>query len=207
MEENKTQTNEKSLGFWLFVLVALFAGVVGIFAMLEMVVPQGVERGSGTWTSLYSQSGAPSPYSMRMMGEKDRKSSDVSAWLTASGDYIAQELDGEERDAAFWLWRQDSDEYVLYLPGQDRVLTGADISAGEEKDDDGSKRLVIRIRTPENGEEIVPKEQLLSFRTESAGWNGIRLTILMDGREQDVRVMTSIGDKLYTSEQAYMGRS
>jgi hypothetical protein len=210
MEENiieQEELKEKPLAFWILVLAGILAAVIGIFAMLEFVVPQNVERSSGSWSALSTQSGSLSPYSMRLVGEKDRKSDDVSAWLTACGDTIAQDLGGEAEDTVFWLYRQDSDEYLLYLPEQDRALTSRDVTAGEEKDEDGAKRLVIRVRTPEEGEEVDPKAQLLCFRTESVSWNGIRLTIVLDGREQEVRVLTSSGGKLFTTEQSYIGRN
>ena len=210
MEENiieQEELKEKPLIFWVLVLAGILAAVVGIFAMLEFVVPRNVEQSSGGWSALSAQSGAPSPYSMRLVGEKDRKSDDVSAWMTACGDTIAQDLDADAQDTVFWLYRQDSDEYLLYLPEQDRALSARDITAGDEKDEDGAKRLVIRLRTPEDGEQVDPKAQLLAFRTESAGWNGIRLTIVLDGREQDVRVLTSSGGKLFTTEQSYIGRN
>jgi len=206
MEENMTQQKEKPLWFWLVLLAALFAGVVGIFAMLETIAPNSAQRASGAWNALYTQSGGPSAYSMRLMGEKDRKEADVSRWLTACGDHLAQNAQGEGRDTAFWLYRQDSDEYVLYLPGQDRELTARDMTAGEEKDEDGGKRLVIRIRTPEEGAQVEPKEQLLCFRTDSESWNGIRLTILLDGREQEVRVLTAKDGELFSAEETYIGR-
>ena len=204
--ETEVQTKEKSLAFWLVVLAALVAGVVGIFAMLERVIPAGFESSEGAWSAVYSKEDGPTAYSVRRMGEKDRKSGDITRWLTASGDYIAQNLDGDSRDAAFWLYRQDSDEYVLYLPEQDRTLAAADLSANEEKDNDGSVRLVLRIRTPEQAEEVEPKEQLLTFMTTSEKWNGIRLSVILDGREQDVNIMTSVGEELFTAEQNYIGR-
>ena len=38
--ENEVQTKEKSLAFWVTMLVVLFVAVFGIFAMLRMVLPQ-----------------------------------------------------------------------------------------------------------------------------------------------------------------------
>ena len=38
--EHQVETNEKSLGFWLALLVALFVGVLLIFALLKMAIPE-----------------------------------------------------------------------------------------------------------------------------------------------------------------------
>ena len=38
--ENEVQTQEKSLAFWVTMLVVLFVAVFGIFAMLRMTFPQ-----------------------------------------------------------------------------------------------------------------------------------------------------------------------
>ena len=204
--ENQVETKERSLAFWLILLAALFFGVVGIFAMLELVVPAGVQSGTGAWNALYSKDGAPTAYTMRTLGEKDHQTEDVTRWLTASGDYVAQELGGDDRDTVFWLYRQDSDEYILCLPEQDREIAPTDVTANEEKDDDGSVRLVIRIRTDENAAEIEPGEQLLSFGTNSEKWNGIRVSVILDGRERKVRIMTSKDGGLFTAEESYIGR-
>lgn len=201
------QRKEHSLIFWLALLGALLAGVIGIFAALEAVAPGGQGSNAVTWNPLFAKSGAPSPYSVRTVSDRDRESEDVGRWLTASGDHIAQSLEGEAEGHVFWLYRQDRDEYLLYLPEQDRTLTPADITATEEKDEDGQTRLVLRIRTPEEGEEVEPGEQLLSFGTTSEKWNGIRLSVILDGREQEIRVLTSADGELYSTEERYIGRN
>ena len=38
--ENEVQTKEKSLAFWLAMLVVLFVAVFGIFMLLEVVMPR-----------------------------------------------------------------------------------------------------------------------------------------------------------------------
>ena len=206
MEENK---KELPLGFWIGLTAVLVASAFGIFALLGLMAPEGWEEsnaGSG-WQAMLSQDGGPTAYNMRTLSEKERGSADVTKWMTASGDYVAQELNGEMENQVFWLYRQDSDEYVLYMPGQDRVLTWSDVIPAEEKDEDGQVTLVLRVRTPEGAEEVEPKEQLLAFYTTSAKWNGIRISVILDGREQNVYTLTSKGDELFTTTESYIGRS
>ena len=38
--ENEVQTKEKSLAFWLAMLVVLFVAVFGIFMLLDVVMPK-----------------------------------------------------------------------------------------------------------------------------------------------------------------------
>lgn len=66
--------------------------------------------------------------------------------------------------------------------------------------------LVLRARTPENSEPVAPEETLYCFATTSDSWNGIRVRVILDGREQEVRKLTSIGDRLYSTEETYIGR-
>ena len=205
MEENK---KELPLVFWIGMIAVLVAGAVGIFALLEQVVPtgwEGADAGSG-WQALLSKDEGPTAYTMRTLSEKERGSGDVKKWLIASGDYAAQELGGNTQDQVFWLYRQDSDEYVLYMPQQDRALTWHDVIPAEEKDEDGQVTLVLRIRTPENAEQIVPREQLLAFYTSTTKWNGIRISVILDGRQQQVYTLTSKGDELFTAAESYIGR-
>ena len=117
------------------------------------------------------------------------------------------ELNGDADEQVFWLYRQDVDEYVLYMPEQDRQLQHGDITVREEKGEDGQVTLVIRLRTPEGAEQVEPKEQLLSFSTTSVKWNGIRLSIILDGREQGIYVLTSKGNDLFTTAESYIGRN
>ena len=54
---------------------------------------------------------------------------------------------------------------------------------------------------------MVPKEQLLAFYTTSAKWNGIRISVILDGRQQQVYTLTSKGDELFTTAESYIGRN
>ena len=204
MEENK---KELPLGFWIGMVVVLFAAAMGIFALLGNMAPEGWEKNTSYWQELLSPDSGPTAYQMRVLGEKERKGTDVARWLTASGDYVAMELNGDADEQVFWLYRQDSDEYVLYMPEQDRKVEGSSITAKEEKGEDGQVTLVLRIRTPEGAEQVEPKEQLLSFRTTSVKWNGIRLAIILDGREQNIYTLTSKGEELFTTAESYIGRN
>ena len=54
--------------------------------------------------------------------------------------------------------------------------------------------------------DLAPEETLYCFATTSDSWNGIRVRVILDGREQEVRKLTSIGDRLYSTEETYIGR-
>ena len=203
MEENK---KDLPVGAWVALIALIVAATFGIFALLGTIAPDGWEKNTSYWVELLSQDGGPTAYSMRELAEKERKSADIQKWLTASGDYIAQELNGDGDDQVFWLYRQDLDEYVLYLPEQDRKITASDVTANEEKQEDGQAALVLRIRTPEGAEEVLPGEQLMSVYTTSVKWNGIRISVILDGREQQVYTLTSKGDELFTTTESYIGR-
>lgn len=194
MEENKTQTKEIPLAGWIAILVALVAGVVLIFAMLEMVMPK--QWSAQIWDEMTVEKGQSGTYFMRMLPEEERESREIFAWLERS----------EEEDCAYWLYRQESDEYVLYLPQQDRALALEDLTVSEERDEDGEINLIVRARTAEESREVEPEEQLFCIRTDSKSWRGIRIKVVLDGREKDVNKLVSKGDKLYSTEEVYIGR-
>ena len=66
--------------------------------------------------------------------------------------------------------------------------------------------LVLRARTPENSNPVAPEETLYCFATTSDGWSGLRGRVIRAGREQEVRKLTSMGDRLYPTEETYIGR-
>ena len=148
------------------------------------------------WDEMNVEKGQSGTYFMRALSEEEQKSKEIRAWLNRA----------EDEDSAYWLYRQESDEYVLYIPQQDRELTLADITVSEEKDEDGEINLIVRVRTAEDSQEIDPEEQLLCIRTESESWRGIRIKMILDGREKDVSKLVSKGDKLYSTEEVYIGR-
>ena len=194
MEENKTQAKEFPLAGWIAILAALVVGVILIFAMLEMVMPK--QWSAQVWDEMTVEKGQSGTYFMRMLTEEERESKEIRIWLERA----------DEEDCACLLYRQENDEYVLYLPQQDRVLTLGDVTVSEEKDEDGETNLIIRARTAENSEEIDPEEQLFCIRTDSKDWRGIRIKVVLDGREKDVEKLVSKGDKLYSTEEVYIGR-
>jgi len=194
MEENKTQTKEFPLAGWIAILVALVVGVVLIFAMLEMVMPK--QWSAQIWDEMTVEKGQSGTYFMRMLPEEEQESKEIRTWLERA----------EEENTAYWLYRQESDEYVLYLPQQDREMMLEDLTVSEEKDEDGEINLIIRARTAEDSEEVEPEEQLFCIRTQSESWRGIRIKVVLDGREKDVSKLVSKGDKLYSTEEVYIGR-
>lgn len=200
MNENETkQSNQVLVILGLIALIAvLFIGVKVIFAGLGAMLPQ---EESSRYTMLTDENGQTSAYGVRLLTEEEIQTNEIQKWLDN-----AQEENSSREHSAFWLCRMDDDEYILCLPEQDRTLSAADITATEEKDEDGEISLVLRFRTPEDGAEASPEEQLFSFKTRSDWWRGIRIKVILDGREKDVYKLASKGDKLYSTEELYIGR-
>ena len=181
---------EKEKGGWLpivgliLLIAVLFAGVKLVFAGLGYVIPQdeGPEE-TGTWYQMYNERGEAVRYTLREPGEIDLSAPDIAQWM-----------------------EQAAGEYLLYLPDQDRSLLEGGLTASEETEEDSEVCLVLRARTPENSKPVAPEETLYCFATTSDSWNGIRVRVILDGREQEVRKLTSIGDRLYSTEETYIGR-
>ena len=199
MKENQKSGLLPILGLILLVAV-LFAGVKLVFAGLGAAMP----KPETEWEWLTNQEGQGTAYALRQLSPEELQSKDIRLWLSTAGEQLAEEA--APRDQAFWLYRQDQDQYVLYLPDQDRTLTGASITATEERDADGEYTLVLRARTAEDSAQIAPEEQLLCFATQSESWRGIRVRVILDGREQEVSKLVSHGDSLSSTEETYIGR-
>lgn len=199
MNENETKKSNQTLVILgLIVLIAaLFVGIKVIFAGLAAMLPH---EETSRYTMLTDEKGQTSAYGAHLLTEEERQEQDIRDWLAR----IREETAGGS--AAFWLCRVDAGEYILYLPEQDRTLSTADITAAEEKDGDGEIVLVLRLRTPENGAEVTPEEQLFSLKTQSDWWRGIRVKVILDGREKDVCKLASKEGKLYSTEELYIGR-
>ena len=171
---------EKEKGGWLpivgliLLIAVLFAGVKLVFAGLGYVIPQDEgPEGTGTWYQMYNERGEAVRYTLREPGEIDLSAPDIAQWMEQAAGELEQTPETE--GIVFWLYRQDTDEY-------------------------------LRARTPENSEPVAPEETLYCFATTSDSWNGIRVRVILDGREQEVRKLTSIGDRLYSTEETYIGR-
>lgn len=199
MNENETKKSNQTLVILgLIALIAvLFIGVKLIFAGLGAMLPR---EEASRYTMLADENSQNTAYGVRLLTEEEIQTNELQTWLDSAREWAG------EGHAAFWLCRTDEEEYVLYLPEQDRTLSAADITATEEKDGDGEITLVLRIRTPEDGTEVAPEEQLFSFKTQSERWRGIRLNVILDGREKDVCKLASKGGKLYSTEELYIGR-
>lgn len=190
---------EKEKGGWLpivgliLLIAVLFAGVKLVFAGLGYVIPQdeGPEE-TGTWYQMYNEQGEAVRYTLREPGEIDLSAPDIAQWMEQAAGELEQTPETE--GIVFWLYRQDTDEYLLYLPDQDRSLLEGGLTASEETEEDSEVCLVLRARTPENSEPVAPEETLYCFATTSDSWNGIRVRVILDGREQEVRKLTSIGE-------------
>ena len=195
--EHEVQTKDRSLALYIALLVALFVAIVGLFALLKGMAPTSWE--AQIWDTMNTEKVVGGTYQMRMLDERERGDKTIQTWLEKAGE--------EDADAAFWLYLMEEDYYVLYLPGQDRTLGLADITVSEETEKGGTENtLVIRARTSEKSEDILPEEQLFAIKTNSETWRGIRLSIILDGREKEVRKLVAKDGGLYSTEEVYIGR-
>ena len=78
------------------------------------------------------------------------------------------------------------------------MLDADDITVTEEKQEDGSAALVLRIRTSEDSEDA-ESGQLLIFQDFRSSWNGENVRVVLDGRELEVQKCIAIGGELYWS--------
>ena len=196
-ETQKKQPNQLLVVLGLLALIAvLFIGINVIFAGLGAMLPH---EGSVRYTILADENGQNTAYGACLLTEEEVRAEEIQKWLDRAGEQAGE-------GGAFWLYRFDTDEYVLYLPEQDRTFSTADVTATEEADGDGETVLVLRVRTPEKGTEVAPEEQLFSFKTRSERWRGIRLRVILDGREKDVCKLAAKEGKLYSTEELYIGR-
>lgn len=194
---------EKEKGGWLPIVGAdpadrgPFCGVKLVFAGLGYVIPQDEgPEGTGNLVPDVQRAGEAVRYTLREPGEIDLSAPDIAQWMEQAAGELEQTPETE--GIVFWLYRQDTDEYLLYLPDQDRSLLEGGLTASEETEEDSEVCLVLAARTPENSEPVAPEETLYCFATTSDSWNGIRVRVILDGREQEVRKLTSIGDRLYS---------
>ena len=195
--EHEVQTKDRSLALYIALLVALFVAIVGLFALLKGMAPTSWE--AQIWDTMNTEKVVGGTYQMRMLDERERGDKTIQTWLEKAGE--------EDADAAFWLYLMEEDYYVLYLPGQDRTLGLADITVSEETEKGGTENtLVNRARTSEKREDILPEEQLFAIKTNSETWRGIRLSIILDGREKEVRKLVAKDGGLYSTEEVYIGR-
>ena len=190
MEEQKNKSEMKSIIGIMVLILALFVGVKVMFSAMEKYMPN--QWDAQVWDEMETVKGS-GLYSLRMIQKDEAEMADISKWLEYAEE---QEEDGQ----VFWLNRQDRGEYVLYLPEQDRVLENADLTVSEEKMADGRVTMVLRARTPEKSEEIDAEEQLFCIKTDSADWDGQRVKVILDGREQTVVQINSQGNRVYTAD-------
>ena len=192
MEEQKNKSEMKSIIGIMVLILALFVGVKVMFSAMEKYMPN--QWDAQVWDEMETVKGS-GLYSLRMIQKDEAEMADISKWLEYAEE---QEEDGQ----VFWLNRQDRGEYVLYLPEQDRELENADLTVSEEKMADGRVTMVLRARTPEKSEEIDAEEQLFCIKTDSEQWDGQRVKVILDGREQNVVQVNGQGEHLYTVDGA-----
>jgi hypothetical protein len=204
--EHEVQTKDRSLALYIALLVALFVAIVGLFALLKGMAPTSWE--AQIWDTMTTEKTVGGTYQMRMLDERERTDGDVRLWMdkVLLDRALVSDLD-TLKDKVYWLYLMEEDYYVLYLPGQDRTLGLADITVSEETEKGGSENtLVIRARTSEKSQSVVPEEQLFAIKTNSETWRGIRLSIILDGREKEVRKLVAKDGGLYSTEEVYIGR-
>ena len=192
--ENQVETREKPLGFWLAVLAVLTIGVIGLFALLKATLPGSWE--AQIWDEMTVEKVSGGSYQMRMLDERERSEKILHGWLEQADD----------TEKVYWLYMQEDDYYVLYLPEQDRVLKKSDLTVTEESESNGEVTMVIRARTAEGSEKIAAEEQLFAIKTNSSAWRGIRVSVILDGREKDVEKLVVKDGGLYSTEEVYIGR-
>lgn len=191
MEENKMKSEKTSIIAMLLVVVVMVIGVKFIFAAMEVIMPD--QWDAQVWEEMQTEKGGTALYDLRMIVGEEFKDQDIQKWLTYA-------IQNEDEEQVFWLNRQERGEYVLYLPTQDRVLEKKDLSASEEMMADGRVTLVIRARTPEDSAKTSPEEQLFCMKSDSVEWDGQRLKVILDGREQTVVQINSQGNRVYTAD-------
>lgn len=191
MEENKMKSEKTGIIAMLLVVAALVIGVKLIFAGMEAVLPERWD--AQVWDDMQTEQGGTALYDLRMIRGEEFQEQDIKKWLIYA-------IQNEAEEQIFWLNRRERGEYVLYLPTQDRVLENKDISASEEMMDDGRVSLVIRARTPEDSTKTSPEEQLFCMKSDSVEWDGQRVKVILDGREQTVVQINSQGNRIYTAD-------
>ena len=189
MEEKKSSS--AGIGVMVVAVIALFIAVKFLFGMMDAVMPS--QWDAQVWDDMYDEKGNISLIDLRMIPEEEFVHADIRFWMEALG----QEIQDAQAEQVFLLHRQELNEYVLYLPNQDRALKNRDLSATEEMMPDGRVTLVLRARTAEESETVVPEEQLFCIKSESQDWDGQRVRIIVDGREKDVVRMSAIGSNIY----------
>ena len=175
----------------IFMILILFFGVKIMFGMIEGIMPS--QWAAQVWDDMYDEKGNASVYSLRMIPEEELVYADLKQWIKLASEDV-------QDNQVFWLYRQDLEEYVLYLPQQDRSLKNRDLSADEEMMPDGRVTLVIRARTSEESEAVVPEEQLFCIKSGSREWDGQRVRVVLDGRAQDVVKMSAMGSNIYDED-------
>ena len=110
MEEKKNKSELKSIVGILILIMGLFVGVKLMFSAMEDFMPN--QWDAQIWDDMETIKGS-GVYNLRMIPEEEAQSKDIRKWL----DYAEQQ---EEENLVFWLCRQESGEYVQYLPEQDR---------------------------------------------------------------------------------------
>ena len=189
MEEKKKST--VGVFVWAIIILVLFFSVKFIFGLMEGVMPN--QWAAQVWDEMYDEKGNTSQYALRMIPEEEFVYADLTQWIKLAAEETRD-------DQVFWLYRQDQKEYVLYFPQQDRSMRNRDLSVTEEMMPDGRVTLVIRARTAEESETVIPEEQLFCIKSESREWDGQRVRIILDGRGQEVIKMSAVGANIYDED-------
>lgn len=188
MSAEQSKKGKWTIPALVLLIVALVVGVKVIFAGLANLAP---EQERPMREPLMNSQGENSGYTLLQQAPEG---GDVEQWLAAA--------QSGGREAAYWLSRQEAGQYILYLPIQDRAVAAKDMTATEERDGDGEYSLVLRIRTPEGSHEADPDQQLFCLETGSERWKGVRVRVILDGRELEINRQLSIDGALYAAQES-----
>lgn len=194
MEEGKKRSNLPMILGLCVLIAALMFGAACILLALE-------DMGAKMWadapqsTVLTAADGSQSEYQLSVLQEQGEE---VEHWLDQAGAWQDQ--------SAYWLYRREMEDYLLYLPMQDIALSAADCTATEETGTDGRTDLVLRLRTPEEGAPVEPRDQILVLTTTSKNWTGVDVKVVLDGRALNVYRAVAQGGAVYSAERGGLDR-
>ena len=95
-----------------------------------------------------------------------------------------------EPTAHYWYWSDDKQVYICD-------------TCGLESKNGASGSIVIEDMTKAYGNDTA---YVVGYWNRGNVQVYTYLSVILDGREQDVNIMTSVGEELFTAEQSYIGR-
>lgn len=192
-EEKKRMQLPIIVGLCALILVLMFGAACILLALEDMGAEKWANAPQGV--ALTTTDGQQSEYLLAVLQERG---DEVDRWLDQTGAWQEQN--------AYWLYRRETQDYLLYLPMQEIALSAADCTATEETGTDGQTALVLRLRTPEEGETVRPQDQILILTTTSKSWSGVDVKVVLDGRTLSVYQAVTQGGAVYSAETEALDR-